>query len=242
MDYDTFTDEWYSIFLHSIDNKHSQKEVDFVQRHIPLKSHSTLLDIACGPGRHAKPLAQGGYAVIGIDKNAQSIDQACRSKCDGATFHLLDMRELLSLRKTFDGAINLWQSFGYYDETTNLQIMRDLCRILRPGGRAIFDIYNRDHMKTLPLTEQAERSGQNIRTTRSWSGDRMRCEIHYESGRRDIFEWQLYTPNEFVALAAKAGFNTTIQCVWFDETIEPSPKDARMQFVLEKPALGELRI
>lgn len=62
----------------------------------------------------------------------------------------------------------------------------------------------------------------------------MRCQLEYEDAPADVFEWQLYTPDEFGALAESSGFSEIARCAWFNETIAPSAEHARMQFVLER--------
>jgi hypothetical protein len=47
-------------------------------------------------------------------------------------------------------------------------------------------------------------------------------------------DWQMFTPNEFVALAAECGFTSRLACTWADESLPPSPDVARMQVVLER--------
>jgi SAM-dependent methyltransferase len=229
-----YSPEWYSIFLDVISPTQTAEEVAFVARNIPLASHPTLLDICCGPGRHAIPLAERGYHVTGIDNNASQIARANARAQRGATFHTHDVRDLASLGGEYDGVINMWASFGYFDEATNFEILRQVRGRLRDGGRAIVDVYNRDHMRNVPANEATERQGNAIKTKRRWSGDRLRVELKYGSGAGDEFEWHVYTPSEFADVCAAAGLATVLSCSWFNEAQQPSAEHARMQFVLER--------
>jgi hypothetical protein len=83
----------------------------------------------------------------------------------------------------------------------------------------VIDVYNRDHIRTLPLNETFERAGKRVQSRRSWSGDRHRVELRYESGVRDELEWRLYTPSEFAALAGAAGLAVRLACAWFRESL-----------------------
>jgi len=234
MEHDRFTPGWYSTFLDEIPKEHSAAEVALVARQMPSDEYPTLLDVACGPGRRASMLSAKGCTVVGIDNNAGAVEAAERKAIPRATFTVLDMRRVSQIGQTFDGALNLWHSFGYYDDTTNAGIIRGMYNTLREGGRVVFDIYNRDHMRTLPAVETSKRNGVAIVTHRSWQDDRMRCEIAYEDAPPDILEWKLFAPDEFADLAKENGFSTVLRCAWFDESLAPSAEHARMQFMFEK--------
>jgi SAM-dependent methyltransferase len=226
---------WYSTFLDSIAPEVTQAEIAFLERQLPRSSFPSILDLCCGPGRHALPLARRGYRVLGIDQNSQAIEKA-RDASVGfdATFMVGDMRQLAALHRSVDGVINLWQSFGYFDASTNGAIVKHIASTLRPGGRAIFDLYNRLHMERLPTDDAGERAGVRFHTTRQWNGPRLTVTVEYESGARDTSAWLLYSPQEFAAVCAQAGLDVIVQCAWFSESISPSADHARMQLVVER--------
>ena len=230
----SFTAHWFSIFLDAIPPAQTDAEVAFITRQLPLASHRSILDVCCGPGRHSIPLARHGYNVLGIDTNDAQISRAAAAAPINASFRTLDMRQLDSLSETFDGVINLWASFGYFDDATNESILRQITARLRHGGRAIIDLYNRDHMITMPATDVAERSGVNVKTERSWSGNRLTVRLQYSTGGSDEYEWHVYTPAEFASLCAGVGLEPMVICAWFTESVPASVEHARMQFVLER--------
>ena len=229
-----FSREWYEIFLEPIAPENTEAEVALIERQLPPAEYPSLLDVCCGPGRHARALAARGYRVLGVDANGAAIARAHSESPPGAGFRVLDMRALDSLGERFDGVTNLWHSFGYFDDATNQDVLRQMGERLRPGGRVVIDVYNRDHIATLPLVETYERGGRLVKSTRSWSGPRHKVELEYEGGGRDELEWRLYTPAEFRALAAAAGLRVRLACAWFRESLAPRPEHARMQFVLER--------
>lgn len=234
MNYDSFTPSWYSTFLETIPTEHTAVEVGLIKRYLPQADFPEILDIACGPGRHATLLSDVGYRVYGIDKDEAAITSANAKAISNARFAALDMRDISKIDMVFDGAVNLWHSFGYYDESTNAAIIGSVSAALRQKGRAIFDIYNRDHMRSLPIEESHDRNGSRIKTLRTWNGNRMRCEIRYEATTADVLDWYLYDPDEFATVATSNGFVEVSRCAWFDESIAPSAEHARMQFVLQK--------
>lgn len=229
-----YSRDWYSTFLDTIPEQQTEREVAFIARQVPLASHRDILDVCCGPGRHANKLAVAGYRVVGIDSNATALERARQTAPETATYREGDMRKLVALGKTFDGVINLWASFGYFDDATNQGILRQIAAVLRHGGRALIDVYNRDYMASLPANDIAMRGGLEVTTDRFWTGNRFRVRLQYSSGARDEFEWRLYTADELSQLCAAAGLDTVLACAWFDESLPASAQYARMQLVLER--------
>jgi SAM-dependent methyltransferase len=228
-----YSKEWYETFLDPIPAGATGIEVYFVNRQLPVDDFGSVLDLCCGPGRHAAQLVGLGYRILGVDVNEHVVRRA-RSTCPKASFETCDMRNLGSLDGPFDAVVNLWHSFGYFDDETNLDVLRQVRMLLRPGGRAIFDIYNRDHIAGLPREELAGCGGRRIRTQRSWTGRRHRVSIEYDDGPGDNFEWRLYSPDEFRAACSSVGLSSVLECAWFDESKRPSPEHARMQFVVAR--------
>ena len=228
-----FSADWYRIFLDPISAENTGAEVAFVARQLPPAEFPALLDVCCGPGRHAAALAALGYRVLGVDVNAEAVARA-RAAVPDAVFRVLDMRELDSLDRRFDAVTNLWHSFGYFDDAGNERVLAAMAARLRPGGRLLLDVYNREHFERQPAEEVGERSGVRIHTVRSWRGPRLRVELDYDGAPGDRFEWRLYTPDEFARVLETQGLRVRLATAWFRETLAPSPEHARMQFVAER--------
>ncbi|MEL7444504.1 MAG: class I SAM-dependent methyltransferase [Pseudomonadota bacterium] len=234
MEYDRFSRVWYDTFLATVPEARTLAETAFVERNAPAARHRRLLDIACGPGRHASRLSELGYNVVGIDLDTASIAAATSKGIPDCTFKVWDMRQVTSLLGEFDVAISLWHSFGYYDDAANARILSDVASKLVHDGRLIVDIYNRDFMIKLPLEIEEERADRRFTTRRIWTGARMRCEIVYDDASSDVLDWRIFTPEEFAALAGENGFEVSLCCAQYDETVSPSPDHPGMQFVLAK--------
>lgn len=146
------------------------------------------------------------------------------------------MRDLDQLQETFDGIICMWQSFGYYDDATNMRTLRDCARLLRPAGRLILDIYNRDSFTLQPEHRMLTRAGRTIVERKQLAGDRLVVTLDYVSaGPPDEFEWQVFTPKELASRAKAVNLRTFLQCAEFAETIGPSSDFPRFQSVFEQP-------
>ena len=123
------------------------REVDFIADALQLRNGMNILDVGCGPGRHALELAARKYRVTGIDISRKLIHAARRkaedSQISGATFIRADMRHM-TFTRAFDAAISVFTSFGYFSEADNERVIRNVASALRPGGRFLLDIINKD--------------------------------------------------------------------------------------------------
>lgn len=231
-----FPEVWFETFLSPENAAPVERELSFIQLHFPLPGFTRLLDVPCGIGRHAGPLNELGYQVLGIDRSQRAVDVA-RAQYPGVDFHVGDMFDLGSLEDEFDGLLCLWQSFGYGTPEENLDLLADMRGVVRPGGRILMDIYNADAAAKLPDQAQEERAGRTVYTSRSWSGSRLRVELQYSGLRpQDVHEWELYSPDTFSDMAETVGLDVVTSCAWFDPRIPPSAEHLRMQFLLECPS------
>lgn len=234
----SFTPVWFDTYLKTYAESLTGIELAFVQRQAPLPAYRTLLDLCCGDGRLAIPLATCGYTVTGWERDARMVADARARASDGegaARFIQGDMRELDRAPGSYDVVINMWHSFGYFDAATNASIVRAIYGRLNPRGRFIIDIYNPRYFAEHQGAETVERDGRHITTTCAMSGDRLTVRIDYgPDAPADTFDWQLYTPEEFSALAQQIGFRRLVACAWADETRAITPADGRMQLVFEK--------
>jgi SAM-dependent methyltransferase len=111
-----------------------------------------ILDLNCGIGRHSIELGKLGIEVLGTDLSPAYIKIAGqRAKKqnveDKVGFKVVDMRQVksaLSSEEPFDGILCLWTSFGFYDDDTNDDILRQCLKLIKPGGFFALDIINRD--------------------------------------------------------------------------------------------------
>ena len=230
-----YSDTWFRCCLDSIDPDQTRREVDFLARQIPLAHYRNVVDLCCGSGRHARLLAARGYSVTGVDCNATALAAAREAGPSEVTYNLGDMRDSNAIPFDTDAVLCMWQSFGYFDQTTNRQVFANVANRLQPGGRFVLDVYHRDFFITRQGTERPSRGGDGISQTRTMHGPRLVVELRYpDTDDTDRFDWHLYTPIELEDLAAGCGLATVLACADWDEAIDPSPTKGRMQFVFEK--------
>ena len=111
-----------------------------------------ILDLNCGIGRHSIELGKRGTSVLGTDLSPHFIEiakkRAEKEKVDDIVrFKVADMREIASVvsdEEPFDGIINVLTSFGFYDDETNDDILRQCCQLVQSEGFFALEIANRD--------------------------------------------------------------------------------------------------
>lgn len=151
----------------------AQQEVQRMSGWLELQHNDEVLDIGCGMGRHSLALAELGYRVTGIDLSEALLTEARRHNEDGLIETLLqgDMRELPFEAGSFDATVNLFTSFGYFqDERDNKRVLSEIRRVLRAGGRFLIDFLNPANVERtlVPRSERVdETSGLRIEETRS---------------------------------------------------------------------------
>ncbi len=100
----------------------------------------SVLDVACGVGRHSIPLFKMGYSVLGIDLSSYQIKQAkidaMKEKC-GANFLLMDANSF-SFPNRFDDAICMWTTLGE-EPLKYRKVIRNVNHSLKKGGIFIID-------------------------------------------------------------------------------------------------------
>jgi SAM-dependent methyltransferase len=127
----------------------SDEQVAFIVDALGLEDGASVLDLCCGHGRHAVRLAQRGYRMTGLDLSAYHIRlarKAAREAGVAVEWIQADMRDVPG-RNRFDAIVNLFTAFGYFDEEDeDLRVLQGIRRALKPGGRFLIELMNRDNL------------------------------------------------------------------------------------------------
>jgi len=135
-------------------NPQARTEVRDILKLLETQGHKPerILDLNCGIGRHSMEMGKRGIKVLGTDLSPAYIEiarkRARRRKVkDKVSFQVVDMRQIqtaLAKEEPFDGILCLWTSFGFYDDDTNDDVLRQCLKLVKPGGFFALDTVNRD--------------------------------------------------------------------------------------------------
>ncbi len=142
----TFGERYASLYDAMYAEKDYARECDVVQRMFERYGDDvrTVLDLGCGTGNHALPLAERGYAVTGVDRSSEMLAIA-RTKADAAgadvCFIAGDVR-YVDAQGPYDAALMMFAVLGYQHENADVRAaFSNARRMLRPGGLFIFDAW-----------------------------------------------------------------------------------------------------
>ncbi len=173
----------------------------------------SVLDLGCGPGRHALPLADAGLKVTAVDTSPSLLAQL-ESTLDGRDIEIVeaDMRDFCR-PQAFDLVVVMWTSFGYFtDEGDHAAVLENIRSSLKPGGRLLLDLVGLEYLcRNLQpvhlteyddgriLVERPDLTRDMTRLENEWmliDGDR----VHYHS-----FSHRVWSAGEIRSLLAQAG-------------------------------------
>ena len=115
----------------------TEQEVGFLTETLRLTPGQRVLDVGCGPGRHALALARQGIPVLGIDVSSRFLEVARSDPVGGAWFVQADARRLPVGSSAMDAVLSLCQGgFGLLGGGADeAEVVAEMARVLRPGGR-----------------------------------------------------------------------------------------------------------
>jgi SAM-dependent methyltransferase len=106
-----------------------------------------VLDHGCGQGRHCRGLRDIGYAVVGLDYSRTLISMAGAEagRVDSDIPYVRgDMRYLPLRDSVFTWVLSLFGSFGYLSDTDNLEVLKEIRRVMKCRGKLLLDIWNKE--------------------------------------------------------------------------------------------------
>lgn len=215
--------------------------------------NSVVLDLCCGIGRHSVVLAERGFRVVGVDLSPEYIALAKkmaaeRKVSERVEFRVGDMRRIGKLLKDYEGSfnvvINLYTSFGYYDEETDEDVLTQVLELSASNGILVIETKNRDHLiryfrhrdikyvgDDLVLIEERNLNLENSRMESTWK--------YYRRQRNDLkfldaFEvnHRVYSLHELKKLVNRSGW--TYQTSYGGLNLEPLTINSNRMVLVSK--------
>jgi len=125
------------------------QEVDQIIALLGIQPGAAVLDLCCGIGRHSLEFALRGYSVTGVDRTAAYLQTARQvAAVPGVTVEWIeaDAREFVR-PNAFDHAINMYTSFGYFeDPAEDLRMAENVFHSLKPGGSLMMDLMGKERL------------------------------------------------------------------------------------------------
>jgi SAM-dependent methyltransferase len=149
-----FDTPYYHILYKNRDDKEAEDFMSNLTKNLELKKEASILDVACGKGRHAIYLNKIGYDVVGIDLSQNSIKFAKQFEND--TLHFKEHDMCKPLDKQFDAIFNLFTSFGYFEnDDSNVEAIKAMRANMKPDAHGVIDFlnihYTLEHLKKYEL-------------------------------------------------------------------------------------------
>lgn len=177
-----FNSKYYHILYQHRNDHEAAEFIDALVRHLAIPAGNTVIDLACGKGRHSVELNNHDLNVVGLDLSENSIVHAKKFESDTLQFAVHDMRELY--REDFAHQIfNLFTSFGYFDnENDNLKTLTNAHKLLKKDGVLVIDYLNPDSIvSAFPIEEEKTIKGIDFKIRKHCDGQFIYKDIAFEA-------------------------------------------------------------
>ncbi len=203
-----FDSPYYHILYKNRNEVEAQGFMDNITHYLNMPENGTILDLACGKGRHSIYLNKLGYQVTGVDLSENSIATANQSSNDTLEFKTHDMRE--PMNETYDAIFNLFTSFGYFDtHEDNIKTLKAIKESINEYGFGVIDFFNADYIiENLVAEETKEIDGITFNIKRTVENNKIIKEIRFsDNGETYFFTEKVaaFTLTDFEAMMEEAG-------------------------------------
>ncbi len=201
-----------------------EKEVESIIQLLSLKGSEKVIDLGCGAGRHCHAFARLGFDITGLDQSKELIEIA--KEGPGKFIH--DDILSFSMPDTFDLALSLFTSFGYFrKDDDNLKLLSKAQESLKVGGTYFLEYLhpfsvrkNLVHAETLIVDQEI------VTITRQIEDDIVVKRILFP-GRSYEERVKLYSRHQIEKMLSQVGLE--IQNVWNDYQGNPFKEEGDRQ-------------
>lgn len=208
-----FDSPYYHILYKHRDMEEAEEFLSNLIQQLGMPSGATVLDIACGRGRHAIYLNERGFDVTGFDLSEQNIAYDKQFENKDLHFYVHDMRSVFCVNY-FDYVLNLFSSFGYFKSRhENEKALKANASALRRGGTFVFDYLNSYKIRNCSSAEaenETEIDGIKFYSRKVIKDDFVIKEIRFTHDGKDYFfteQVRLFSLDELSAMFDRAGLD-----------------------------------
>ena len=164
-----FGEQYLQLYTHR-DEADAERAVALVRAAVPWQAGIRVLDLGAGAGRHTRVLTAAGAWCVALDLSAPLLRRA--RETTSAPLVRGDMRRLPFRAGSFDLAVNLFTSFGYFArDSEHAAVIAGVAGTLRPGGYLVLDFLNADTVRAAVARGDAAPVPAQGTTTRQLSDD-----------------------------------------------------------------------
>ena len=215
--------EGYNVKKRMNYNQRTQKEIEFIISFLNPRPNSSFLDCPCGSGRHSYALAEKGYNVTGVDINLKMLSYQkdyFKTKESKLKIQQMDMRNLKFKDMSFDYVINMFISFGFFNDNDNKKVASEFYRVLNKDGKLLIhldinydNIIRGDFNGMQHVSRNCEYNGKSklLEITERYNHDTRRLDGEWNllNGKPEKKEYSLRiydNEKEFIPLFREVGF------------------------------------
>lgn len=206
-----FDTPYYHLLYSNRDFKEAERFLDLLTEFLQLPEKSSIIDLACGKGRHSLYLNRLGYDVIGLDLSENSILHNKKYENDSLKFEVHDMRMPMAYQN-INAIFNLFTSFGYFDDAQDdHKVFRSVSEVLQPNGIFVLDFLNADFVRSnLIASEIIRRERMDFHIERRIENAFIIKDIFFRDQGEDFHFFEkvkLHTMQEIEQLAQQYGLH-----------------------------------
>lgn len=203
-----FGEDYLRIYQHR-DELEAEHAIELIAANLPGRQIDAVLDLGCGAGRHTRVLFERWWTV-GLDLSMALLRVARRESQD-APYVRSDMRELPFAEESFDLVVNLFTSFGYFDDDSDhARVLSCVGHAMRRGATFVIDFLNATQVRRalVPYDERVE-NGITIEQRREITPDNrfvQKTITLRDKGKEYIERVRLLSATDLEQMLRDAGF------------------------------------
>lgn len=149
------SDEYLSVYSHR-NIEDAENLLSLILTNVNIPENASILDAACGAGRHSLILSKMGYDVTAFDlsKNLLNIGKEnSKNTLVNVDFLCADIRNIY-IKKSFNLVLNMFTSFGYFEsDIENFLFFNNVKELLKKDGFLVLDYINSTYIRNNLVSE-----------------------------------------------------------------------------------------